>query len=134
LHRLSLELPDPIYPIGMNEGNFLWMLIIVLTGVGNLASLFANLRRKPPVSEELYKDYLPTRDHDRQCSAVKNRLDSLDNHNSETHVEIFNLIREERTWATQQIERVQAVTQADFKTLERGLGRVEGMLKSKTET
>jgi hypothetical protein len=116
------------------------MLIIVLTGVGNLASLFANLRRKPPVSEELYKDYLPTRDHDRQCAAMKNRIDALDNHNSETHVEIFNLIRAEREWATESIRKMTIEIQnnmkaldMDLKTLERGLGRVEGALKPRAE-
>ena len=121
----------------MNEGNFLWLFILVAstvtTLIGTVVNIWVSLRRKPPLGEEVYKEYLRRADHDPICLAVKNRLDALDNHNSETHVEIFNLIREERAWATQQIERVQVVTQGDFKTLERGLGRVEGMLKNKSE-
>jgi hypothetical protein len=133
LHGQATESPLPIYSVGMNEANFLWMLLVVSTAVVNLISMLVNLRRKPPMSEELYKNYLPKDDHAAMCEAIKTRVDARDNHNTETHVEIFNLIRAEREWATTQIEQNQKAVQADFKVLERGLGRVEGILKNNSE-
>ncbi len=62
----------------MTEGNFLWMLIVVVTAIANLVSLLFSLRRRPPVSEELYKEYLRRAEHDPMCAAVKNRLVSFD--------------------------------------------------------
>jgi hypothetical protein len=115
----------------MNEGNFLWMLIVVLTAVANLVSILYSLKRKPPVTEELYKDFLAKVDHDAQCNKISSQFEALDNHNTQTHEQIFRLIRLEREWATQRIAETQKAVQEDFKTLERGLGRVEGKLDSR---
>ena len=105
----------------MTEGEFLWKLIAVLTAVGNLVAIgiavWAVRRRQQPIPEELYKDFLAKADHDAMCESVKKRMDALDGHNSETHRQIFDTIRLN-----------QASLQEDFKTLERGLGRVEGKL------
>jgi hypothetical protein len=124
----------------MTEGNFLWMLIVVVTAIANLVSILFSLRRRPPVSEELYREYLRREEHNTLCAAMKDRFDALDSHNSETHVEIFNLIRAEREWTTENIRRMTTDIQhnlnglhADFQVLERGLGRVEGSLKDKSD-
>ena len=101
----------------MNEGNFLWMLIVVVTAIANLVSLLFSLRRRPPVSEELYKDFLAKSDHEAMCLTIKGRFETLDNHNTKTHELIFETIRQN-----------QKSLQQDFQTLERGLGRVEGKL------
>ncbi len=122
----------------MTEGNFLWMLIVVVTAIANLVSIIFSLRRKPPVSEELYREYLRKSEHETMCAAFKNRFDALDNHNSDTHVKIFNLIREEHESSTESIRKMTSdiqqhmnILHADLRVLERGLGRVEGSLEDK---
>ena len=100
--------------------------MIVGSAVANLIATIVGMRRKPPVAEELYRDFLSKADHTAKCDSLKSHVDALDAHNTETHVEIFTLIRAEREWATAQIKHGQDSVQADFKVLERGLGRVEG--------
>jgi hypothetical protein len=112
----------------MNEGQFLWMLLIVLGQLVSLAATLYGFRRKPPISEEIYRDYLRTEVHAAMCrekqvagiaqfESMGERIHALDHHNTETHIEIFKAIRLN-----------QIAVQEDFKTLERGLGRVEGTL------
>jgi hypothetical protein len=118
---------------GMNEGDFLWKLIIVLTAVGNLIgigiAIWTSMRRLPPLPEELQRDFLRKIDHDTLCAAMASRFAALDTHNSEVHESIFRLIREEREWATAQIQQTTAANHQDSAAVERALGRVEGELK-----
>lgn len=102
----------------MNEGQFLWLLVLTLGQVSTLVVNLYSLRRKPPVIEELYQQYLRSDDHSRICEGTQQKIAGLDAHNVQTHKEIFDVIRTN-----------QAAVQADFKTLERGLGRVEGKLE-----
>lgn len=130
----------------MNEGQFIWLAIITGSQVLQIIVSVYSLKRKPPVSEELYKDFLSKAEHESKCTEAKKavatnvdtvaalveateknlelqiqaidaRVDLLDGHNTETHLEIFGAIRDQN-----------ASVQADFKVLERGLGRVEGKL------
>ena len=102
----------------MNEGDFLWLAILSVSQVANLVATLSSFRRKPPMAEELYKDFLAKSDHELKCKEIQRRMEALDNHNTATHVQIFAAIRQN-----------QVAVQTDFQTLERGLGRVEGQLK-----
>lgn len=105
----------------MNEGQFLWLAVLTIGQVIGIASNVVAMRRKPPISEELYKDFLSKADHERTCQATHTRINALDQHNTDTHKAIFETIKEN-----------QKTIQDDFRALERGLGRVEGMLKRAT--
>ena len=92
--------------VDMSDGDFLWKLIAVLSNVMCLVTMLFSLRRSPPISEELYKDF-----------ATKEALNELKTHNSAVHKELFELTRQ-----------MQKAHSEDLKTIERAVGKLEGVI------
>lgn len=102
----------------MSEGNFLWLLILTLGQVMAVVSSIYSMRRKPPLAEELYADFARTRDIEQIIDRWDRELAELRAHEEKVHAEVFA-----------QIRNASASHQADFKTLERAMGRIEGILQ-----
>lgn len=52
----------------MTDADFLWKLIIVGTMVVQLIASIISMRRKPPVQEELYKNYVTKEYLEKTCA------------------------------------------------------------------
>lgn len=115
-----------MYCAPMTEGNFLWLLIVVTTAIGNLISVFVNLRRKPPMVEELYRDFVRKSEHETQVKSYADRISALETHNDNVHAELFGLIRDTQKQIMDMMSQNHAAIQADLKVFERALGRLEG--------
>jgi len=64
------------------EGQFLWMFILAIAPIVAIAAALSSMRRKPPISEELYRDFV-----------TKSELDALRQEVRKTWQELFGVTR-----------------------------------------
>lgn len=104
--------------MNMSEGNFLWLLIIVLSQVASLIANLYSLRRKPPLTEQLYKEFVTKPELSEISTKRDQEIALLKAHNDEVHKEIFAIQRQ-----------MQSAHHEDLKIIERTIGTLEGELK-----
>lgn len=106
-----------------------YAMMVVIVGLSSLLSvastvvaIYSNLRRKPPVQEEMYKEYARIS----QLEAVEVRLRAeilcLTTRHEKTVGEIFRVMRE-----------LQVSTDKVFTDISKAIGRVEGQLDEHTK-
>jgi hypothetical protein len=90
----------------MSDGELAWKIVLILNNVMALVMAFAAMRRKPPVQEELYKDY-----------ATKDDVRQLRSEFLKTTGEIFDVQR-----------NIRAATDETFMEVKQKLGYIDGAL------
>ncbi len=101
----------------ISNGDFVWLMIITGSQIVNLIATLYSFRRSPPISEELYKDFVTKKDLLENCKKHYEEVQSFREHNTEVHSEMFK-----------QIDQLQKAWSEDLKTLERAIGRLEGII------
>lgn len=100
------------------EGQFLWLLIITISQVAQLASTLYGFRRKPPLAEELFKKYVTKDDLEKTCARhlrEQEQFAEFKAHQDKVDAEIFG--------------RLTAI-QKYMADIERAIGKIEGHIEA----
>lgn len=89
-------------------GQLVPALAVILGVISTVAGIVLSFRRRPPLAEEMYRDF-----------ATVKQLDQLRAEFNRTMAEIFDVQRQLKSGMDQ-----------NFKDLERGIGRIEGQLRN----
>jgi hypothetical protein len=103
-------------------GRILLVVLPILAAVGALVLGIIGARRKPPVTEEMYRDY-----------ATKADLSTLRTEVRDSFVRLEQRVQEERAGRARihaRIEDFQKTVTDGFLKMERAMGRVESKLES----
>jgi hypothetical protein len=103
----------------MSDGDLLFRIVVLAAMVTNLIATLASFRRRPPITEELYKEFALKEELDAAFAKAEKNLTERIVHSDKIHVEIFGIIR-----------TGQAASAQNFQDLERAIGRVEGLVQN----
>ena len=106
-------------------------MMVVIVGVGGLVSMlsgisviWANLKRKPPLDQELYRDFVRRSEMEGMRMQFCDQIKSLDERHQKTAGEIFHVLRKLKDDLGQQSTHIEN----SLNSVARELGELKGGL------
>jgi len=111
-------------------------MLVVIVGISGLVSLasgistiFANMRRKPPLDQEMYRDFVRRQELEVMRGQFCEQIKALDDRHQKTAAEIFDVLRRLKD----DIGRQSTHIETSLNSVAKELGKIDGRLQGHIE-
>jgi hypothetical protein len=101
-------------------------LVTLITGI---STIYANLRRKPALDQEMYRDFVRRQELEIMRAQFVEQVKSLDDRHQKTAAEIFNVLR----LLKDDIGKQSTHIESSLNMVARELGKIDGRLQGHIE-